>query len=58
LAGHDDLAPAPRRRMRAAERRVMAALRRDFDLDALWDWGAGETPKAEKRKMKNHGRRR
>lgn len=58
LAGHDDLAPAPRRRMRAAERRVMAGLRRDFDLDALWDWGGGEKQKAERRKQKAESRKR
>ena len=31
-AGHDDLDPAPRRRMRIAERRVMRRLRRRFSL--------------------------
>ncbi|MEI8078871.1 MAG: rRNA maturation RNase YbeY [bacterium] len=39
LAGHDDLIPAPRRRMRAAERRVMARLSREFDLDTIWEFG-------------------
>ena len=40
LAGHDDLVPGPRRRMRAAERRVMAHLSREFDLDAIWEFGS------------------
>ena len=39
LAGYDDRVPAPRRRMRAAERRIMARLGREFDLDALWEFG-------------------
>ena len=36
VAGEDDLAPGPRRRMRRREREVMDALRRDFDLAELF----------------------
>jgi len=35
LHGFDDLVPAKRRRMRAAERRVIASLRRQIPLDGL-----------------------
>ncbi len=35
-AGEDDLTPGPRRRMRRREREVMAALRREFDLNRVF----------------------
>ncbi len=35
-AGEDDLTPGPRRRMRRREREVMAVLRSEFDLNAVF----------------------
>ena len=40
LAGHDDGDPTQRKAMRAAERRVLKTLSKEFDLDATFDFQA------------------